>query len=202
MKSALTTIELRRPSGRSAFVVALAIASLLGASVPASAHDQPFPEKGAGLNGFNGWRLGEAVGYCPFASITSRSNYIKSAQAIMWADHDYWFSGGNSSSNVDGYWGGNSDRAMREYQYWNGLGVDGCGGAGTWRHMDTRFLRLIDICGETGIWLFRWQSYFPEYISYIGYSPSFFNLTQFQWFDGWRTVGHGYTGGGSSVGCY
>jgi hypothetical protein len=189
--------------------ITLVVLAVLACGVPevAFAHKQPHPYHSGAANGTTGWKLGDAVGKINNATtcgIISGSNYVKSAQAILWVDHDYAFNG-NSHTNVDGYWGPNTDRAIKNYQskrWW--LAVDGCVGAATWNNMDVGTLRLLDWCVQ-GIpyYRYRWQNGYSEYITYVGVDPTWNNSTYMQWFDGWRYVDHPLAGGYQGpLGCY
>lgn len=191
-------------------VAAVSIGMLANAA-PAAAHAQRHPEASLGDPSIDGWKMGDFVGQCGAdgsQGIKGSSNYIKSLQAILWADGEYDRINGLGLSNVDGYWGPNTGTAVGYYQDKHGISRAPypCAGYNTWYNMDkgAHELRLIDWCGggmsgPTYTRFYWWDGVSSKWVWYEGeYVAGLISDTFVYWTDGWRQVDHPLTAGDPS----
>lgn len=73
---------------------------------------------------------------------TTAVGTVRGIQTMLWVTGSYGTPIGNHKSKVDGVWGPTTKQAVNVYQFWNGLGVDGCVGWNTSTNMRNRWHRI------------------------------------------------------------
>lgn len=160
------------------FFCLVLVAASLNAATPAS----------AGSNYPQCWGCGPApIGYCGVRS----GGAVRAVQAMLWAGH--WEQKALNYSSmeyakrqVDGVWDNTDDYALRMFQNYHGLGVDGCAGYYTLSKMQdsTHFkYQYWRCCSSVYMWK---EPAFPENIGFF-YTPGNvyeYGYWRFQWFDG------------------